>query len=143
VLAKLAELLFVDAERRHLDSLPEDASGWLAGLRDPHVAAALALLHGSPRRDWTVDQLARAVGQSRSVFARRFTHVVHDTPMHYLTRWRMQLAAHLMERQGMSLAQVAADVGYDSEAAFNRAFKKCLGSPPGEWRRSHRPAAPP
>ena len=136
VLAKVAELMFVDVVRRYIETLPPDASGWLSGLRDPHVGAALALLHGRPAEAWTVDRLARDVGLSRSALADRFAHFVQDSPMHYLTRWRMQLATRLLERQGVSIAQVAADVGYESEAAFNRAFKNCVGAPPGAWRRS-------
>lgn len=136
VLSRVAELMFVDVVRRHIDTLPPDASGWLSGLRDTHIGAALALLHGRPAAAWTVEHLAREVGLSRSVFADRFAHFVQETPMHYLTRWRMQLATHLLERQGVGIAQVAAEVGYESEAAFNRAFKKCVGTPPGVWRRS-------
>jgi AraC-like DNA-binding protein len=138
VLSKVAELMFVDVVRRHIDTLPPDASGWLSALRDAHVGAALALLHGRPAEAWTVEILAREVGLSRSVFADRFAHFVQDSPMHYLTRWRMQLASRLLDRQGVGVAQVAAEVGYESEAAFNRAFKKCVGEPPGAWRRSRR-----
>lgn len=137
VLSKVAELMFVDVVRRHIDTLPSDASGWLSGLRDAHVGAALALLHGRPAEAWTVERLAREVGLSRSVFADRFTHFVQESPMHYLTRWRMQLATHLLDRQGVGVAQVAVEVGYEFEAAFNRAFKKCVGVPPGAWRRGH------
>jgi len=136
VLSKVAELMFVDVVRRHIETLPPDASGWLSGLRDPHVGAALALLHGRPAEAWTVERLARDVGLSRSTFADRFAHFVQDSPMHYLTQWRMQLATRLLERQGVGIAQVAAEVGYESEAAFNRAFKNCVGAPPGAWRRS-------
>lgn len=136
VLSKVAELMFVEVVRRHADTLPPDAIGWLSGLRDTHIGAALALLHGRPTKAWTVEQLAHEVGLSRSVFANRFTHFVQETPMHYLTRWRMQLATRLLERQGAGIAQVAAEVGYESEAAFNRAFKKCVGMPPGIWRRN-------
>jgi AraC-like DNA-binding protein len=92
-------------------------------------------MHGQPADDWTLERLAREVGLSRSVFADRFAHFMQEAPMHYLTRWRMQLASHLLKRQGVSVAQVAAEVGYESEAAFNRAFKKCVGIPPGAWRR--------
>jgi AraC-like DNA-binding protein len=146
VLSRLAELMFVDVLRRYIDTLPKEAGGWLSGLRDQHVGAALALMHGQPAAAWTLERLAHEVGLSRSVFANRFAHFVQDTPMQYLTRWRMQLATHLLERQGVGLAQVAAEVGYESEAAFNRAFKKCVGVPPGAWRRerqtSLRSAAP-
>lgn len=134
VLSKIAELMFVDVVRRYMQSLPPDSSGWLSGLRDPHVGAALALLHGRPGEAWTVETLARDVGLSRSAFAERFTHFVQESPIHYLTRWRMQLSARLLEQNGLGIAQVAAEVGYDSDAAFNRAFKKCTGITPGAWR---------
>lgn len=140
VLAKLAELLFVDALRRHIDGLPQDAIGWLSGLRDAQIGAALALLHGRPTENWTVVSLAREVGLSRSAFADRFMFFMQDSPMHYLARWRMQLATHLLGRQGASVSRVAAEVGYESEAAFNRAFKKYVGVPPGSWRKTRSPA---
>ena len=140
VLSRVAELMFVDVVRRHVDTLPQDARGWLSGLRDPHVGAALALMHGRPADDWTLESLAREVGMSRSVFADRFAHFMQEAPMHYLTRWRMQLASRMLERQGVGVAQVAAEVGYESEAAFNRAFKKCVGVPPGAWRRERQTA---
>jgi AraC-like DNA-binding protein len=136
VLSKVAELMFVDVVRRYIDSLPSDSRGWLSGLRDPQVGAALALMHARPAEPWTLEQLAREVGMSRSVLADRFVHYVQEPPMHYLTRWRMQLATRLLERQGSGIAQVAEEVGYESEAAFNRAFKKVVGVPPGAWRRS-------
>lgn len=141
VLSKIAELMFVDVVRRHIASLPADAAGWLSGLRDPQIGGALALLHGRPAETWTVERLAREVGMSRSAFAARFAYFVQETPMQYLTRWRMQLATRLLERPGAGVAQVAAEVGYESEAAFNRAFKKSLGAPPGSWRRSRQAAA--
>jgi AraC-like DNA-binding protein len=136
VLSKVAELMFVDVVRRHIDTLPSDSGSWLSGLRDNYVGAALALMHGQPAESWTIERLAREVGLSRSGFADRFAHFVQDSPMHYLTRWRMQLATRLLERPGIGMAQVAAEVGYDSEAAFNRAFKKCVGVPPGSWRKN-------
>lgn len=139
VLSKVAELMFVDVVRRYLDTLPKDAAGWLSGLRDPQIGGVLALMHARPAEAWTLDRLAREVGTSRSVLADRFTHYVQEPPMQYLTRWRMQLATRLLERQGIGLACVAAEVGYDSEAAFNRAFKKCVGVPPGAWRRDRQP----
>src|SRR5204863_1073371 len=108
VLSRVAELMFVDVVRRHIDTLPKGAGGWLSGLRDPHVGAALALMHGRPAEAWTLERLAREVGVSRSVFADRFAHFMQESPMHYLTRWRMQLATRLLERQGVGLSQVAA-----------------------------------
>jgi AraC-like DNA-binding protein len=138
ILAKASELLFVEVVRRHLDSLPADTRSWLAGLREPHVGAALQLIHGRPTDDWTLERLAREAGLSRSVFADRFTQYVGTSPMNYLGRWRMQLAAGRLELPGISIAQAGAEVGYESEAAFNRAFKKYVGMPPGSWRRRHR-----
>jgi AraC-like DNA-binding protein len=137
VLEKLSELMFVQALRQHIEEAPEGERGWLSGLRDRHVGAALKLIHGRPAEDWTLERLAKEVGLSRSAFAERFGHFVDEPPMRYLGRWRMQLAARALERPGMSIAQAAAEVGYQSEAAFNRAFKKFVGAPPGEWRRSH------
>jgi len=115
--------------------LPDDRMDWLAGLRDPFVGRALAALHRSPARAWTIESLARDAGLSRSAMAERFTQFVGRPPMHYLTNWRMQLAAnHLLS--GMdSIAVIANRVGYESEAAFSRAFKKLVGAPPSEWRR--------
>lgn len=135
MLAKLAELMFVEAMRNHIQSLPEDAHGWFAGLRDPHVGTALRLIHGRPMEPWTLERLAREVGLSRSAFAERFAAYVEVPPMQYLARWRLQIAARLLEDKTMSVAQAAAEVGYHSEAAFNRAFKKYVGAAPGVWRR--------
>lgn len=134
-LARLAELTFVEAIRQHLESLPETQSSWLAGLRDPVVCRALSALHGGPREAWTVERLARQVGVSRSVLAERFTEMVGHPPMQYLALWRMQLAGRLLA-EGGGVAEVASAVGYESEAAFSRAFKKLVGQPPGSWRRS-------
>ena len=139
VLAKLAELMFVQVIREYVEGLPEDARGWLSGLKDPHVGQALRLIHGQPAANWTLEGLARAVGLSRTVFANRFTHYACDPPMQYLARCRMQLAARLLENPGISVAQAGAQVGYDSEAAFNRAFKKVVGLPPGTWRKGRAP----
>jgi AraC-like DNA-binding protein len=141
MLAKLAELMFVEVIRKHINSLPEDARGWCSGLRDPQVGAALRLIHSRPAQAWTVDTLARDVGMSRSAFAERFAAFVGAPPMHYLTRWRLQLAANLLANGGASVAWAAAAVGYESEAAFNRAFKKFVGVPPGAWRRGGAVAA--
>jgi AraC-like DNA-binding protein len=135
VLAKLSELLFVEAIRRYVDSLPSEQTGWLAGLRDPHVARSLALFHNDIARAWTIDELGREVGLSRSSLADRFTRLIGQAPMHYLINWRMQVAAHDLRNTGASLAQVAEMIGYDSEAAFSRAFKKVFGAAPATWRR--------
>ena len=137
VLAKLSELLFVETVRRHAETLPEGQTGWLAGLRDPYVARALALLHRTPARDWTVEDLGREIGLSRSALADRFTRLIGVPPMHYLADWRMQVATEKLRGTNASLAQVAELVGYESEAAFSRAFKKALGVAPATWRRAH------
>ncbi len=135
VLAKLSELLFVEAVRRYAESLPEGQTGWLAGLREPYVARALALLHRDIARRWTVDDLGREVGLSRSALADRFLRLLGVPPMQYLTNWRMQVATQKLRDTSASIAQVAEIVGYDSEAAFSRAFKKALGTAPATWRR--------
>jgi AraC-like DNA-binding protein len=127
--------MFVEVMRSHIDSLPEGATGWFAALRDPQVSAALRLIHGRPTEPWTLDSLARAIGLSRSSFAERFASYVEMPPMQYLARWRLQIAARLLETPNISVAQAAAEVGYQSEAAFNRAFKRHTGVAPGAWRR--------
>ena len=137
MLAKLSELLFVEAVRRYSETLPDGQTGWLAGLRDPHVARALALLHRDITRRWTVDDLGREVGLSRSALADRFIKLIGLPPMHYLAGWRMQVATQKLRNTSASLAQIAEIVGYDSEAAFSRAFKKALGASPATWRRSN------
>jgi AraC-like DNA-binding protein len=134
---RLSELMFVEVVRRHLATLPAEQRGWLAGLRDPLVGRALALLHERPGRAWTLEQLARESGASRSVLAERFTHFVGDSPMQYLTRWRMQVASRLLAEGASKVSAVALEVGYDSEAAFSRAFKKAAGVPPATWRQRH------
>ena len=135
VLGRLSELMFVDVVRRYLETLPVDRTGWLAGLRDAFVGRALTALHRSPARDWTLEALAREVGISRSVLSERFTHLVGQPAMQYLTRWRMQLAASQLQSGMDTVATVGERVGYESEAAFSRAFKKVVGTPPSEWRR--------
>jgi AraC-like DNA-binding protein len=137
VLAKLSELLFVETVRRYAEALPDGQTGWLAGLREPHVARALALLHREIARRWTVDDLGREVGLSRSALADRFIRLIGVPPMHYLANWRMQVATQKLRDTSASLAQVAEIVGYDSEAAFSRAFKKAFGAAPATWRRSN------
>jgi len=138
VITKLSELLFVEAMSQFVASLPAEQRGWLAGLRDPQIGRALAVLHARPAEAWTAETLALEVGMSRSVFAERFTSLVGQPPMHYLTLWRMQVAAqHLREGHG-GVAQIAFEVGYESEAAFSRAFKRQFGTSPGTWRRQLR-----
>ena len=137
VLAKLSELLFVDSVRRYAEALPDGQTGWLAGLREPYVARALALLHRDITRHWTVDDLGREVGLSRSALADRFIRLIGVPPMHYLGKWRMQVAGEKLRGSNASLGQVAESVGYDSDAAFSRAFKKAFGVAPATWRRSN------
>ena len=137
MLAKLAELMFVEAIRNHIELLPAVARGWLAGVRDPQVGAALRLMHGRPAEPWTVQRLAQGVGMSRSAFTQRFSAYVRIPPMQYLARWRLQLAARMLETGTVNVAQVSSAVGYQSEAAFNRAFKREVGLAPGTWRRGH------
>jgi AraC-like DNA-binding protein len=136
ILARLSELLFVEAVRRCIDALPPDRKGWLAGVRDRFVGRALSLLHAQPAHDWTVDELARKVGLSRSALAQRFTELMEEPPMQYLTRWRLRIAAQEMLSGSGSLAAIAAQVGYESEAAFSRAFKREFGLPPAGWRKN-------
>lgn len=136
ILARMSELMFVEAIRRYIETLPPAQAGWFAGLRDPVVGQALAALHDEPAAAWTVESLARAVGVSRSVLADRFTEMVGQPPMQYLALWRMQRASRLLlERE--PVAEVAAAVGYESEAAFSRAFKKLVGEAPATWRRAN------
>ena len=134
VLAKLSELMFIEVIRRHLATLPPEQAGWLAGLRDPFVGKALSLMHGRPAQDWTIEELARQVGLSRSVLAERFTHLVGMPPIQYLAKWRMQIASELLNRGNVNIATIATQIGYESEAAFSRAFKKMMGVPPSTWR---------
>jgi len=138
VLAKLSEVLFVEALRRYVAQLPATQSGWLAGLRDPAVGKALACLHRDPARPWTIATLAVEVGLSRSVLAERFRHYLSDTPIGYLTRWRLQLAAQQLASTSKSVAEVAGEVGYESEPSFNRAFKREFGLPPARFRSQSR-----
>jgi AraC-like DNA-binding protein len=135
VIAKLSELLFIEAVGQFVAGLPADKRGWLAGLRDPQIGRALALLHERPTEAWTAEMLAAEVGMSRSVFADRFSALIGEPPMHYLTVWRMHVAAQQLREGPASVAQVAFAVGYDSEAAFSRAFKRQFGTSPGAWRR--------
>jgi AraC-like DNA-binding protein len=138
MLARLSELMFIEVVRRHLQTLPPDQDGWLAGLRDPVVGRALSLLHGRPAHAWTLDGLARGACLSRSALAERFKQLVGRSPMQYLAQWRMQLAAGLLAEGDANVGAVAYEVGYGSEAAFSRAFKKLVGVPPAVWRERSR-----
>jgi AraC-like DNA-binding protein len=134
VLAKLSEVLFVETLRRYIALLPPEQTGWLAGVRDPEVGKALALLHRQPANPWTIATLANEVGISRSVLADRFRSYLSETPIAYLTRWRLQLGAQMLKSTSSSVAQIAAEVGYESEASFNRAFKREFVLPPARFR---------
>jgi AraC-like DNA-binding protein len=136
VLTRLAELMFVEVLRRYLERLPPEQRGWLAGLRDEVVGRGLGLLHGAPAHPWTIDELADGVAMSRSAFADRFTALVGQPPMQYLAHWRMQLAAVRLATGTAKVAAIAEEVGYDSEPAFSRAFKRLMGLSPGAWRRA-------
>ena len=139
MLARISEMLFVDAVRRYVEALPPDGTGWLAGLRDRFVGRALMAMHASPAEDWTIDELGRRVGLSRSALHDRFVEFVGQPPMQYLTHWRMQLASGLLRSSNATVATIAHEVGYDSEAAFARAFKRLAGMPPAAWRRTLAP----
>jgi AraC-like DNA-binding protein len=141
VVAKLSEALFAETLRRYVDLLPPDQTGWLAGARDPDIGNALALVHRQPAAPWTIAELARRVGVSRSVLAERFRHFLGVPPMAYLTHWRLQLGAQLLMSTSHSVAQIAAEVGYESEPAFNRAFKREFASPPARFRMKSKVAA--
>ena len=136
MLSKVAELLFVEAMRRYMEKLPPEGKGWLAGVRDPQVGRALSLLHAEPGRAWSVDVLAREAALSRSALAERFTSLVGESPIQYLTRWRLALAARALRSGSDAIARIAERSGYESEAAFNRAFKREFGVPPAAWRRA-------
>lgn len=139
IISKLSELMFVEAVRSHVENLAPEESGWLAGLRDPAIGKALALMHSEPERCWTVEELAAQANLSRSAFADRFAALIGEPPMRYLTHWRMQVAAQRLRDSESTVAQVAFDVGYESEAAFTRAFRREMGAPPAAWRRGAAP----
>jgi AraC-like DNA-binding protein len=139
VIARLADVLFIQIVRGHLASLPVNGSGWLGALADAQIGSALGHIHQNPEQDWTVQSLASKVAMSRSAFASRFMRLVGEPPLSYVTRWRMQKAAGMLRDGKQTLAEVAAQVGYDSEAAFSKAFKRAVGSAPGAYRRSLKP----
>ena len=141
VVAKLSEVLFVETLRRYINALPPDQTGWLAGARDPVIGHALALLHREPAVPWTISQLGMRVGLSRTRLAARFRHFLEESPMAYLAQWRLKLGAESLLSTDDSVAQVAAAVGYGSEAAFNRAFKRFFGCPPAQFRRDRKAAS--
>ena len=135
VLERMSEMMFVDLLRRYLQRLPDDQRGWLSGLRDRYVGRVLGLMHEHPAAAWTMEQVADRVGLSRSALHERFVQFIGLTPMQYLTNWRMQIASRLLTQSSAPLASVALDTGYESEAAFSRAFKRAVGVPPSVWRR--------
>lgn len=135
LLSRMAEALFIESLRRHMEQLPPEQSGWLAGARDPVVGAALALMHRQPSHRWTLAELAAGAGASRSVLVERFQRFLGEPPLTYLARWRMQLASRRLQATRDTVLQVAAEVGYESEAAFNRAFKREFQVPPAQYRR--------
>lgn len=134
MLAKLGEIMFIDLVRRHVEGLSEREANWLGGLKDRQIGKALTLLHAAPGEDWTIERLAKETGMSRTVLTERFSHYVGRPPMQYLTLWRMQLASEMLTVGDQSMAQIGARIGYESEAAFSRAFKRVVGMAPGEWR---------
>ena len=141
VLSKLSEVMVVETLRQYVEQLSPEQTGWLSGLRERAVGKSLGLMHQQPAHPWTVEALAREVAVSRSVLAERFTHFVGQSPMQYLGRWRMALATNYLRRSSLSLARIAEQVGYETDAAFSRAFRREFGVPPATWRRMH--AAPP
>lgn len=143
LLSKMAEALFIETLRSYIKLLPPDATGWLAGARDQIAGAALAVLHRQPAAHWTIDRLAATIGTSRSVLSDRFTRYLGEPPLTYLARWRMQLASRMLETTKDTVLQIGLSVGYESEAAFVRAFKREFGLPPARYRKSlaHRTAA--
>jgi len=139
VQAKLSEVMLVETLRRYISALPDDQTGWLAGTRDPQIGQALALLHKDPAHPWTINDLARSVGLSRTRLSERFRHFLGSSPMAYLGQWRLTMAAELLQTGDDSVARVATAVGYANEASFNRAFKREYACPPAQFRRKSRP----
>src|SRR6185436_9539071 len=141
-LARVAELVFIEILRRHVEATPPGATGWIAGLDDRYVGRALALMHGKPGENWTVEKLARQVGLSRSALAERFAQVLGEPPIAYLSDWRLRLAARTLAETRRTIESIASDAGYESSGAFSYAFKRVFGKPPSIWRkRSRRRAA--
>jgi len=141
VLERMSEMLFVEVLRRYVDSMPADATGWLAGMRDASVGRALAVMHDRPAHAWTIERLGEEVGLSRSSLHERFVHFIGQPPMQYLAAWRMQLAAASLRDTDAKVIEVALHVGYENEAAFSRAFRRAVGESPAAWRRERRARA--
>jgi AraC-like DNA-binding protein len=136
MLAKLSEVIFIETLRRYIHALPETETGWLAGARDPGVGRVLSLFHQRPAYSWTMPELAKEAGVSRSVLAERFRHYLGQPPMAYLTQWRLALGARALTSTSRSVAEIASEVGYETEAAFNRAFKRHFQLPPARYRKA-------
>lgn len=136
ILSRLSEMLFVEAVRGHIESLPVEATGWLAAMRDPMLSRVLGAMHSRPAHPWTADELAKEACLSRSAFAERFTNTVGVPPLSYLTRWRMLFAGQRLRDSADTIAQIAESIGYESESTFSRAFTRELGIAPGAWRRA-------
>ena len=143
MLAKLSETLFVETLRRYIAALPPERTGWLAGARDPEIGKTLALMHRNPAHPWTLAELSKTAGISRSILAERFHDYLGEPPMAYLTRWRLQLGAKMLNTTSHSVAQIAQEVGYESESAFNRAFKRNFTVPPAQFRREQKQTSRP
>jgi AraC-like DNA-binding protein len=141
VLAKLAEVLFIEVLRLYMHEQSEGRTGWLAGVGDRVVGAALNALHQNPSHAWTLEELAHTSATSRSVLAERFALLVGSSPMQYLTQWRMLLASNLLRASNAPLARIAQEVGYQTDTAFSRAFRREFGMPPAMWRRSRSAAS--
>jgi AraC-like DNA-binding protein len=141
LLERMSEMLFVEVLRRHAESMPPEQTGWLAGMRDPAIGRALAVMHERPSDPWTLERLAEAAAISRSVLHERFVHLIGQPPMQYLSQWRMQLATAWLRDTDAKVIDIAGEVGYESEAAFARAFRRAVGESPGAWRRERRDRA--
>jgi transcriptional regulator GlxA family with amidase domain len=141
VLARLAESLFIEVLRWQLRYTAQGQGGWLAGLHDPHIGHVLRLIHALPARPWTVEELAKEAAMSRAALANRFVELVGQSPIHYLAGWRMHLARQLLRDSTLGVGEIAGRIGYQSEAAFNRAFRRLVGLPPAAWRQAKIPPA--
>jgi AraC-like DNA-binding protein len=141
VLTRLSELIFIEVLRSYMESLPSDATGWLAALSDPHVGRAISLMHTDPKRSWSLPMLSKEVGVSRTVLISRFAESLGVAPMKYLSNWRMQVAAGMLAGETTTIAGIAAEVGYESESSFSRAFKRSTGWSPGAWRKRRHDAS--
>ena len=131
---QLMNVLFVYIVRAWLTQQPESSAGWLGALRDPRIGKTLTLIHESPQQHWSVELLANSVSMSRAAFAKRFSDLVGEAPLTYITRWRMDLAANILRQSSVPIAAIATQVGYESETAFSKIFRRSRGLPPGQYR---------